>query len=146
MRPVSLTYTGTVGVSIQDVFDLIADPSRMAEWLPNCVSVVPGPINRGKGDRHRLHFERQGRKADAVIEVIEYQPPTTYAWVEIIYRRGSKTFFKLDFQGGTTKITMKCVWVPASWRAWLLGQFYRRRSAHKMFDGLLQNLRKALTR
>jgi len=56
-------------------------------------------------------------KADAVIEVIEYEPPTTYAWVEIIYRRGSKTFFKLDFQGGTTKITMKCVWVPASWRA-----------------------------
>ncbi len=92
MRPVSLTYTGTVGVSIQDVFDLIADPSRMAEWLPNCVSVVPGPTNRGKGDRHRLHFERQGRKADAVIEVIEYEPPTTYAWVEIIYRRGSKTF------------------------------------------------------
>jgi uncharacterized protein YndB with AHSA1/START domain len=146
MRPVSLTYTGTVGVSIQDVFDLISDPSRMAEWLPNCVSVVPGPSSKGKGDRHRLHFERNGRKADAVIEVIEFEPPTTYAWVEIIYRRGSKTFFKLEFQGGTTKITMKCVWVPASWRAWLLGQFYRRRSAHKMFDGLLQNLRKALTR
>jgi len=146
MRPVSLTYTGTVGVSIQEVFDLIADASRMPEWLPNCISAVPGPTNKGKGDRHRIHFERQGRKADAVIEVIEYEPPTTYAWVEIIYRRGSKTFFKLDFQGGTTKITMKCVWVPASWRAWLLGQFYRRRSAHKMFDGLLQNLRKALTR
>jgi len=146
MRPVSLTYTGTVGVTIQDVFDLISDASRMPEWLPNCVSTVPGPSNKGKGDRHRIHFERQGRKADALIEVIEYEPPTTYAWVEIIFRRGSKTFFKLDFQGGTTKITMKCVWVPASWRAWLLGQFYRRRSAHKMFDGLLQNLRKALTR
>ncbi len=106
MRPVSLTYTGTVGVTIQDVFDLISDASRMPEWLPNCVSTVPGPTNKGRGDRH----------------------------------------FKLDFQGGTTRITMKCVWVPASWRAWLLGQFYRRRSAHKMFDGLLQNLRKALTR
>src|SRR5207253_3953364 len=117
MRPVSLTYTGTVGVSIQDVFDLISDPSRMAEWLPNCLSVVPGPIGKGKGDRHRLHFQRQGRKAGAVIEVIEYQPPAPYAWVEIIFRRGSKTFFKLDFQGGTSKITMKCVWVPASWRA-----------------------------
>ena len=78
MRPVSLTYTGTVGVSIQEVFDLISDPSRMAEWLPNCVSVVPGPTNRGKGDRHRLHFERNGRTADAVIEVIEYEPPTKW--------------------------------------------------------------------
>jgi len=74
MRPVSLTYTGTVGVTIQDVFDLISDASRMPEWLPNCVSVVPGPSNKGRGDRHRLHFERQGRKADAVIEVIEYVP------------------------------------------------------------------------
>ncbi len=75
MRPVSLTYTGTVGVTIQDVFDLISDASRMPEWLPNCISVVPGPSSKGKGDRHRLHFERQGRKADAVIEVIEYEPP-----------------------------------------------------------------------
>src|SRR2546422_11052829 len=71
MRPASVTYTGTVGVTIQEVFDLIADASRMPEWLPNCISVVPGPSNKGKGDRHRLHFERQGRKADAVIEVIE---------------------------------------------------------------------------
>src|SRR5437899_6188971 len=91
MRPVSLTYTGTVGVSIQDVFDLIADASRMPEWLPNCISVIPGPTSKGKGDRHRLHFERQGRKADAVIEVIEYEPPTTFAWVEIIYRSGHET-------------------------------------------------------
>ena len=146
MRPSSLTYSGHVGVSIEQVFQLLTDPTRMAEWLPNCVSVVPGPQGKGKGDRHRLHFERNGRKADAVIEVIEFAPPTSYGWVEIIHRRGSKTYFKLDFQGGSTRITMKYVWTPASWRAWLLGQFYRRRSAHRMFDGLLQNLRKALGR
>jgi len=146
MRPVSLTYSGLVGVSIEEVFALITDPTRMPEWLPNCTNVVPGPGRGGKGDRHRLHFERNGRKADAVIEIIEYVPPTTYGWVEIIYRRGSKTFFKLEFQGGVTRITMKHVWIPSGIRAWLLGQFYRRRNAHRMFDGLLQNLRKALTR
>src|SRR5690348_5925429 len=146
MRPVSLTFSGHVGVSIEAVFKLLTDPTRRAEWLPNCVSVVPGPQGKGKGDRHRLHFERNGRKADAVIEVIEFAPPTSYGWVEIIHRRGSKTYFKLEFQGGSTRITMKHVWTPASWRAWLLGQFYRRRSAHRMFDGLLQNLRKALGR
>src|SRR5712692_10433137 len=123
MRPASLTYSGLVGVSIETVFALISDPARMAEWLPNCTAVVPGPTHKGKGDRHRLHFERNGRKADAVIEIIEYRPPTAYGWVEIIYRRGSKTFFKLDFQGGATRITMKHVWVPAGLRAWLLGQF-----------------------
>ncbi len=104
MRPVSFTYHGTVGVSIDRVFELIADPVRMPEWLPNCTFAVPGPNRKGKGDRHRLHFERNGRKADAVIEIIEYVPPTTYGWVEIIHRRGAKTFFKLEFQGGSTRI------------------------------------------
>src|SRR5207253_1303286 len=83
MRPSSLTYSGHVGVSIEAVFQLLTDPTRMAEWLPNCVSVVPGPQGKGKGDRHRLHSERNGRKADAVIEVIEFVPPTSYGWVEL---------------------------------------------------------------
>jgi len=146
MRPISLTYSGLVGVPIEEVFELLSDASRMPDWLPNCTAAVPGPSKKGKGDRHRIHFERGGRKADAVIEVIEFVPPTTYAWVEIIHRRGAKTFFKLEFQGGATRITMKHVWAPSGLRAWLLGHFYRRRSAHRMFDGLLQNLRKALTR
>ena len=146
MRPVSFTYTGTVGAPIDKVFALITDPARMPEWLPGCQSVKPAPKLTGRGDRHRIHFERNGRKADCVIEVIEFTRPTTYAWVEIVHRRGAKTFFKLEFQGGTTRITMKHIWNPSGLRAWLLGHFYRRRSAHRMFDGLLQNLRKALTR
>jgi len=146
MRPVAFTYHGTVGVSIDEVFELITDPTRMPEWLPRCTSAVPGPAHRGKGDRHRLRFEHQGRKIDIVIEVIKYEAPTTYGCVEIIRRRGSKTFFKLQFAGGATHITMKYVWIPATWRAWFLGQFFRRRNAHRTFDGLLQNLRKALTR
>ncbi len=146
MRPVSITYSGTVGVPIDEVFELLTDPTRMPDWLPGCRAAVPGPNRRGKGDRHRLTFDRQGRKIDTVIEIIEYHAPTSFGWVEIIHRRGSKTFFKLEFRGGSTHITMKHVWTPATWRAWLLGQFYRRRNAHRTFDGLLQNLRKALTR
>ena len=87
MRPIAFTYTGTVGVPIDEVFELLTDPTRMPEWLPSCTAAVPGPKRRGKGDRHRLHFERQGRKTDAVIEVIEYERPTSYSWVEIIHRR-----------------------------------------------------------
>ncbi len=110
MRPIAFTYTGTVGVPIDEVFELLTDPTRMPEWLPSCTAAVPGPKRRGKGDRHRLHFERQGRKTDAVIEVIEYERPTSYGWVEIIHRRGAQTFFKLEFHGGSTRITMKQVW------------------------------------
>ena len=146
MRPQSFTYTGSVGVPIEDVFSLISDAARMPEWLPYCTATVPGPGHKGKGDRHRVTFERDGRKMDIVIEIIEFVPPTTLGWVEIIHRRGTKTFFKLQFAGGVTHITMKQVWTPASWRMWLVGHFSRRRNAHRMFDSLLQNLRKALTR
>jgi uncharacterized protein YndB with AHSA1/START domain len=146
MRPVAFTYHGSVGVSIDTVFELLTDPTRMPEWLPRCTAAVPGPGRRGKGDRHRLRFQHQGRTTDIVIEVIEYEPPTSYGWVEIIRRRGAQTFFKLQFAGGSTRITMKHVWTPASWRAWALGQLFRRRNTHKTFDGLLQNLRQALTR
>jgi uncharacterized protein YndB with AHSA1/START domain len=146
MRPVAFTYSGTVAVPIADVFDLISDPTRLPEWLPGCHAVVPGSATRAKGERHRLTVEREGRQTDIVIEIIEYQPPTAYAWVEILHRRGAKTFFKLGFQGGSTRITMKQVWTPPGWRAWLLGQVFRRRNAHRTFERLLQNVRTLLTK
>src|SRR5260370_12614310 len=136
MRPVSFRYTGTVGVSIDKVFELISDPTRMPEWLPNCTMAVPGPQHKGKGDRHRVRFERKGRKIDIVIEVIEYEPPTAYGWVEIIHRRGSPTFFQLQFSAGSTPISMLQPWGPGSWRAWLIGQVYPRPHAHPLFHRL----------
>lgn len=146
MRQSSFTYSGSVGAPIDKVFALISDPTRMPEWLPRCSAVIPAAELRGKGDRHRIQFEHGIRPRDAVIEIIDYVPPHTFGWVELYQRRGSKTFFALAFHGGSTKIIMKYVWTPGSWRSWLLGQFYRRRNAHRMFDGLLQNLRKLLTR
>jgi len=72
--------------------------------------------------------------------------PHTFGWVEIYHRAGSKTFFALGFQGGSTKVTLKHIWQPTGFRSWLNGQFYRRRNAHRMFSGLINNVRKALTR
>ena len=146
MHAVSFTYSGIVGVPIDRVFDLLSDATRMPDWFPGCVFVVPAPEIKGKGDRHRIQFERHGKRLECIIEIIEYDPPRNFGWVEVYRRRGAKTFFSLQFQGGSTKITMKHVWTPAGLRGWLLGQFYRRRNAHKMFDGLLQNVRKVLTR
>ena len=146
MRPVSFTYSGTVGAPIDRVFALITDPGRMPEWLPGCRSVTPAPKLTGKGDRHRILFERDGRRVDAEIEIIDYNPPYTYGWVEIRRRKGARTYFALQFQGGATKVTMKHIWEPVGLRAWLLGQFYRRRNSYQTFDSLLQTLRKVLTR
>src|SRR5216117_3330293 len=138
--------TRSIGAPTDRVFALITDPARMPEWLPGCRSVTPAPKLTGKGDRHRILFERDGRRVDAEIEIIDYNPPYTYGWVEIRRRKGARTYFALQFQGGATKVTMKHIWEPVGLRAWLLGQFYRRRNSYQTFDSLLQNLRKVLTR
>jgi len=148
MGPVSFTYSASVPAPIDRVFALISDPLRMHEWLPSCVAVkaTTGNRNAGKGARYKLTFQRDTHQHESVIEIIDFSAPHTFGWVEIYHRAGSKTFFALGFEGGSTKVTLKHIWQPSGFRSWLNGQFYRRRNAHRMFSGLINNLRKALTR
>jgi uncharacterized protein YndB with AHSA1/START domain len=148
MRSVSFTYSARVPAPIDRVFALISDPLRMPEWLPRCVGVKATTPDRGpgKGARYKVTFQRESNRHEAVIEIIDFQPPHTFGWVEIYHRAGSKTFFGLGFEGGSTKVSLKHIWQPTGFRSWLNGQFYRRRNAHRMFDGLINNLRRALVR
>ena len=148
MRPVSFTYSGTVPAPIDKVFQLIATPENMPQWLPRCIAVksTTNENRPGKGARYKVTFQRESNRHEAVIEIIDFQPPHSFGWVEIYHRAGSKTFFGLGFAGGSTKVTLKHIWQPTGFRSWLNGQFYRRRNAHRMFDGLINNLRKALIR
>lgn len=147
MGPVSFTYSASVPAPIDRVFALISDPRRMPEWLPRCVDVKETTTDRGgRGARFKLTFQRDLNRHESVIEIIDFQPPHTFGWVEIYHRAGSKTFFALSFAGGSTKLTFKHVWQPSGFRSWLNGQFYRRRNSRRMFDGLVNNLRKALSR
>lgn len=147
MGPVSFTYSASVQSPIDRVFALISDPLRMPEWLPRCVAVKATTSDRvGKGARYKVTFQRDAHRHEAVIEIIDFQAPHTFGWVEIYHRAGSKTFFALSFAGGSTKVTLKHIWQPTGFRSWLNGQFYRRRNSGRMFDGLINNLRKALIR
>ena len=105
MRTVSFIHSGLVGAQIDKVFDLLTDPARVPDWLPGCQTVkrVDGPP--GKGQRWRLRMQTPFRIADLVVEVIEYEPPTGFAWAELQPRSGSKTYFKLAFAGGATEVT-----------------------------------------
>lgn len=148
MGPVSFTYSASIPAPIDRVFALISDPLRMPEWLPRCIAVKATTNDRpGKGARYKVTFQRDTNpRHESVIEIIDFSPPHTFGWVEIYHRVGSKTFFALGFAGGSTKVTLKHVWHPTGFRSWLNGQFYRRRNARRMFDGLINNLRKALMR
>jgi uncharacterized protein YndB with AHSA1/START domain len=143
-KPVAITHAGHVGAPIERVFALLTEPHRIPEWLPGCSAIAPkdGPMKLGA----RFHLEMGSRGTRVEIEVIDYNPPRTFGWVEHLRRTGTKTFVKLDYQGGTTRLTFKLVWQPMSLKSWLLGQFYRRRDAARIFNGMLQNLRKALIR
>src|SRR2546425_6069357 len=146
MRSVAITLSGVVAAPIDRVFDLLTDPHRAPDWLPGCQSVrVNGSPGR-KGERWHLRVRTPLRTADLQIEILEYTPPTGFAWHEIVPRSGSKTYFKLEFQGGTTEVMMKHVWTPPSFSAWLKGVWFRRRKLARQFDGALQNFRKILTR
>src|SRR5213078_1714568 len=147
MGPVSFTYSASIPTPIDKVFALISEPLRMPEWLPRCIDVKATTTDRaGKGARYKLTFQRATNRHEAVIEIIDFSAPHTFGWVEIYHRAGSKTFFALAFQGGSTKVSLKHIWQPSGFRSWLNGQFYRRRNTHLICHGITSNLRKAFPR
>ena len=146
MRTSSATFSGTVAAPMELVFALLTDPARIPLWLPGCREASTNSNTLARNARFTLHLSTANGDRDIRAVVLEYSPPTTFGWAELAPRSDSKTFFKLQFGGASTHVTMKQVWTPGSWRAWLIGRLFRRRNTHRMFDGLLQNLRKALTR
>src|SRR5438132_1170250 len=77
MRPVSRTVIQTLPVSIERVFALLTDPSRMAEWLPGCAGTQSDKPLR-KGVRFKVRFGQRMTE----FEVVDFTPPTTFGWVE----------------------------------------------------------------
>ncbi len=92
MRPVTHTLIDHVRAPIDRVFTLLTDPGRMPEWLPGCSGVeTEAPLK--KGARFKPRFGTRLTE----FEVVDFAPPNTFGWVERGQRRGSKTFFRLDF-------------------------------------------------
>jgi len=145
MGPATYQFSGAIGAPIEKVFALLTDPARIPDWFPGCRDALArSPIK--KGASLKLHLRTPLRSLEIEIAVIDYDPPTTFGWAEQGRRAGTKTFFHLQFGGGSTQVTMKHVWAPHSIAAWLRGVLFRRRQLEKQFDGALQNFRKILTR
>ena len=140
VRAISCTAIQTVTATIPQVFALLTDPARIPSWLPACQR-VKGPSPLKKGDWFRVQFgERQ-----TVFEVVDLTPPVTFGWVEQGHRQGWKTLFRLDATGGATAVTLRLVWVPRSFAAWVRGRLLDKRNARRQLSVILQNLQRALT-
>ncbi|HZH42214.1 MAG TPA: SRPBCC family protein [Gemmatimonadales bacterium] len=136
LSPSAITLTATIPAPTERVFALLTDPARIPDWLPGCREIIPAtPLRKGAAITARF----PGRDTELVIT--EIVSPTSLAWTDR-RRAGSRTYFLLQFAGGSTTFTMKDVWQPSGFGSWLRGKLLRRRDTKKRFDAMVQNLRK----
>jgi len=140
MRPVTRTLIDHVRAPIDRVFALLSDPARMPEWLPDCSAVeITGPLKNGA--RFKARFGTRLTE----FEVVDFAPPNRFGWAERRQRRGSKMFFRLDFVGGSTSVTVRDEWTPHSLGAWVQGRLLPKREVQRHLKAILQNLQRLLS-
>jgi len=141
MKSITYTISSTIPAPIDRVFAVLTDPFRMAQWLPAARAVeAAGPLKQGS--RFRVLFDTR----DTELEVVDFNAPTVFGWVERIGRRHWQTFFRLEFAGGSTRLTVQQIWTPPSLLAWLRVRLSPRRNVPARLDMMVQNLRTTLAR
>jgi uncharacterized protein YndB with AHSA1/START domain len=136
MRPIAATKVTSLAAPIERVFEVLTDPTRMARWLPDVAAVeASGPLKRGAQARVR-YGERT-----IVLEIVDHKAPYTFGWIEREGRRGVKTFFRLDWAGGSTAVTVRDIWTPPSLKAWFKAKLTGKRRPDAQAERILQGLR-----
>jgi len=141
MASLTITLRTTIPAPIEEVFELLTNPANIPRWLPGCQSVEP-PNQLRKGSRLVVGF---GTRA-AEFEIVELTVPSNFGWIERRGRPGNKVYFSLGFGGGSTKFAMKSIWEAKGLWARLFGEVSRRKDAKRFFDGVVNNLRRIVTR
>lgn len=140
MRPVAHTVIDSIKVPLVQVFALLSDPARIHEWLPGCTGVQSdGALKKG------ARFTAQFGARVTQFEIVDFAPPATFGWVEHGGRNGWKTFFHLEGKGGSTALTVRDLWIPQTFGAWVRGRFFEKRKVERQLYGIVENLRRLLT-
>jgi len=139
MRPVSHTIVESIRAPVVQVFALLTDPGRIAKWLPGCDGVdSSGPLKKG------VKFTARFGARTSEFEVVDFAAPATFGWTERGQRKGTKLFLRLDVTGSTTAVTIREIWTPQGFLAWVRGRFFERRQVQKRLQTIVQNLRSLL--
>lgn len=139
MPQIQATRVAQLAAPIERVFEVLTDPARMARWLPGAASVqANGPLKRGGQVRVR-YGER-----NVLLEIVDHKAPYTFGWIEREGRRGVKTFFRLDWAGGSTAVTVRDVWQPPTFKAWVRGKFSGKRKPEVQVERILHGLKMAV--
>jgi uncharacterized protein YndB with AHSA1/START domain len=141
MTPITYTLSTTVPAPPEAVFEALIDPHRMALWLPAARAVeAVGPLQ--VGSRIRVVYDVR----DTEIEVVDMNPPKVFGWAERVGRRQWRTFFRLEFAGASTQLTVTQVWNPPSLLAWFRVKLHPSRNVPAKLSTMVQNLRTVLAR
>jgi uncharacterized membrane protein len=66
---------------IQEVFTFLSNPLNLPRWQSMILDVQPESSGTPeKGSRFRLKSEMLGRKIEGTIEIVEYTPPSVFAF------------------------------------------------------------------
>jgi uncharacterized protein YndB with AHSA1/START domain len=66
---------------IQDVFPFLSNPLNLPRWQTMVVEVTPENQGAaGKGSTFRIKSEMMGHKMEGRIEIVEFVPPSTFAF------------------------------------------------------------------
>ena len=141
MAAITYTYRSTIPAPIERVFELLTNPAHIPKWLPGCQSVQP-PAQLHKGSRLTVGF---GTRA-AEFEIVELSVPNSFGWIERKGRPGNHLYFSLAFSGGSTNLGMKAIWQARSWWSRIFHRMSRRRDAKRFCEGVVNNLRRMVTR
>lgn len=78
---IEFTVATEIARAPEEVFAYVADPSKLATWQTNTVSVTQagdGPV--GLGTRLReVHHAPGGKELESLVEVSEFEPPRVFA-------------------------------------------------------------------
>jgi len=141
MTPVTYTLTTTIPAPVDKVFATLTDPHKMAQWLPAARAVeAVGPLQ--KGSRLRVVYDTR----DTEIEVVDFNPPTIFGWAERVGRRQWRTFFRMEFAGASTRMTVQTLWQAPTVLAWLRVKLRQSRNVDVQLNGMVQNLRMVLSK
>ena len=139
MKPVTYTLTTVVPAPVERVFQTLTDPLTMPQWLPSARAVeAVAPLK--KGSRLRVVYDTR----EAEIEIVDFNQPSVFGWSERSGRRSWRTFFRLEFAGASTRLTVQVVWQAPSLVAWLKVRLKQSRNVTGQMDVMVQNLRIAL--
>jgi uncharacterized protein YndB with AHSA1/START domain len=141
MASLNFTLRSSIPAPIERVFELLTNPAQIPQWLPGCKSVEP-PTQLRKGSRLVVGF---GTRA-AEFEVVELTVPSNFGWIERKGRPGNHVYFNLAFNGGSTNLAMKAIWQSRGWWSRLFGELSRRKDAKRFFEGVVNNLRRIVTK